>query len=185
MKRVCGVSVAQPLEHTVVVEQRPCPDAAREHDDIRLVEFVEGGIDLDAEEAVVGPDDAALVPDERDVDHRDALEHLVRADAVEGGKPGEQWDDDVDPAILPWTGWFRRSGSRVVAVSTIEEDQMDASTLKHAAGTVTERLGPVAETVTERLAPVAETVTEKLAPVAETVTERLGEWATPPTASPP
>ncbi len=52
---------------------------------------------------------------------------------------------------------------------------MDASTLKHAAGTVTERLGPVAETVTERLAPVAETVTEKLAPVAETVTERLGE----------
>jgi hypothetical protein len=60
-------------------------------------------------------------------------------------------------------------------VLTIEEDQMDASTLKHAAGTVTERLGPVAETVTERLAPVAETVTEKLAPVAETVTERLGE----------
>jgi hypothetical protein len=58
---------------------------------------------------------------------------------------------------------------------TIEEDQMDASTLKHAADTVTERLGPVAESVTERLAPVAETVTEKLAPVAETVTERLGE----------
>ena len=49
--------------------------------------------------------------------------------------------------------------------------QMDASTLKHAADTVTERLGPVAETVTGRL----ETVTEKLAPVAETVTERLGE----------
>jgi hypothetical protein len=58
---------------------------------------------------------------------------------------------------------------------TIEEDQMDASMLKHAADTVTERLGPVAESVTERLAPVAETVTEKLAPVAETVTERLGE----------
>jgi hypothetical protein len=45
---------------------------------------------------------------------------------------------------------------------TIEEDQMDASTLKHAADTVTDRLGPVAETVTERLAPVAETVTERL-----------------------
>jgi hypothetical protein len=58
---------------------------------------------------------------------------------------------------------------------TIEEDRMDASTLKHAADTVTERLVPVAETVTEKLAPVAETVTEKLAPVAETVTERLGE----------
>jgi hypothetical protein len=58
---------------------------------------------------------------------------------------------------------------------TFEEDQMDASTLKHAADTVTGKLGPVAETVTERLAPVAETVTEKLAPVAETVTERLGE----------
>jgi hypothetical protein len=58
---------------------------------------------------------------------------------------------------------------------TIEEDQMDASTLKHAADTVTERLGPVAETVTERLAPVAETVADKLVPVAETVTERLGE----------
>jgi hypothetical protein len=45
---------------------------------------------------------------------------------------------------------------------TIEEDQMDASTLKHAADTVTEKLGPVAETVTEKLAPVAETVTERL-----------------------
>ena len=53
---------------------------------------------------------------------------------------------------------------------------MQASTLKDAAETVTERLGPVAETVTERLAPVAETVTEKLAPVAATVTERLGEF---------
>lgn len=52
---------------------------------------------------------------------------------------------------------------------------MDTSTIKHAAETVTEKLGPVAETVTERLAPVAETVSEKLAPVAETVTERLGE----------
>jgi hypothetical protein len=52
---------------------------------------------------------------------------------------------------------------------------MDASTLKHAADTVTDKLGPMAETVTERLAPVAETVTEKLAPVAETVTERLSD----------
>jgi hypothetical protein len=58
---------------------------------------------------------------------------------------------------------------------TIEEDQMDASTLTHAADSVTERLGPVAATVTERIAPVAEAAIEKLAPVAETVTERLGE----------
>ena len=37
----------------------------------------------------------ALVADERDVEARDALQHLVRADAVEGGEAGEQRDGDA------------------------------------------------------------------------------------------
>jgi hypothetical protein len=45
---------------------------------------------------------------------------------------------------------------------------MDASTLKQAADTVTEKLGPVTETVTEKLAPVTETVVEKLGDLGDT-----------------
>jgi hypothetical protein len=39
---------------------------------------------------------------------------------------------------------------------------MDASTLKHAADTVTDKLAPVTETVVDKLAPVSETVADKL-----------------------
>jgi hypothetical protein len=39
---------------------------------------------------------------------------------------------------------------------------MDASTIRHAADTVTDKLAPVTETVVDKLAPVGETVADKL-----------------------
>ena len=36
-----------------------------------------------------------VVADERDVDVGDALQHLVRPDAVERGEAGEEWDGDL------------------------------------------------------------------------------------------
>ena len=36
------------------------------------------------------------VPDEGDVEERDALEHLVGADGVEGREPGKQRDGDLE-----------------------------------------------------------------------------------------
>ena len=83
-----------PVEHDVVVDQVAGADAAGEHDDVRGREVVVGGVDLDAEEAVVRAHDAALAADERDLVAGDALQHLVRADPVEGGEAGEQGDGD-------------------------------------------------------------------------------------------
>jgi hypothetical protein len=50
---------------------------------------------------------------------------------------------------------------------------MDASTLKYAADTVTDKLTPVADTVASKLAPAADTVFDKLTPVADTVVDKL------------
>ena len=77
------------------MHQRTGADAAGEHDDVRVREVLERAVDLDAEHLVVGADDTALVADERDVEAGDALEHLVRPDAVEGGELREQGDDDL------------------------------------------------------------------------------------------
>ena len=52
---------------------------------------------------------AALVADERDVDRRDALQHLVRADAVEGGELREEGDDDLH-GMTPVSGGRVSSG---------------------------------------------------------------------------
>jgi hypothetical protein len=56
--------------------------------------LLERRVDLDAEHAVVRADDAALVADERHVEVRDALQHLVGPDAVERGELREQRDGD-------------------------------------------------------------------------------------------
>ena len=69
-------------------------DAAGEHDDVRVRQLVERGVDLDAEEPVLGRARRRVVADERDVEPRDPLQHLVRPDAVERGEAGEQGDGD-------------------------------------------------------------------------------------------
>ena len=69
-------------------------DAAGEHDDVGRRHLVVRGVDLDAEEAVVGTNDLTAVADERDDVAGDPLEHLVRADAVEGGEAVEDGDGD-------------------------------------------------------------------------------------------
>ena len=45
---------AHPVEHPLVVDQRPGADAAGEHDDVGRGHLVERGVDVDAEEAVLG-----------------------------------------------------------------------------------------------------------------------------------
>ena len=58
--------------------------------------FFEGAVDLDAEHAVVGTNDAPLMADERDIDLRDSLQHLVGPDAVECGELREKGNDSGD-----------------------------------------------------------------------------------------
>ena len=86
--------MSHPLEHLVIVFERSRPDPSGEHDDVRLGELLEGGIDGDPEHAVVTSDLTPLVTDESDLDRGDALEHLVGPDAVEGGEAGEERDGD-------------------------------------------------------------------------------------------
>ncbi len=61
-----------------------------------LREVLERAVAGDPEEAVLAADLAPLVPDERDVDVGDPLQHLVRPDAVERGEAWEEWDDGLD-----------------------------------------------------------------------------------------
>ena len=89
-----GVGGANPVEHPFVGHQRPGAVPAGEHDDVGGRALLERAVDLDAEHAVVRADHATLVADERHVDVRDALQHLVRADAVERGEVGEERDGD-------------------------------------------------------------------------------------------
>ena len=91
----------------LVVDQLPGADAAGEDDDVGVGSSSNVGVDLDAEEPVLGADHAALVADERDVEARDALQHLVRADAVEGGEAGTagwRWRSEC----LPIGAWCQR-----------------------------------------------------------------------------
>ena len=86
---------ANPGEDPFVVHQHSRSDAAGEHDDVWLGELIERRVDGDAEHAVLAAHLAALVADERDVDRRDPLHHLVRPDGIERGEAGEQWNGDV------------------------------------------------------------------------------------------
>ncbi|HUD16373.1 MAG TPA: hypothetical protein VMQ59_03880 [Acidimicrobiales bacterium] len=86
------MGLSHPLEYLVVVLEGAGAHAAGEDHHVRVAEVVEGGIDGEAERAVVAADLAPPVADEGDVDRGDALEHLVGADAVEGGEPREQGD---------------------------------------------------------------------------------------------
>ena len=55
----------------------------------------ERGVDDDAEHPVLAANLAPFMADNRHVDLRDALQHLVGADTVESGEPGEQGNDDL------------------------------------------------------------------------------------------
>jgi hypothetical protein len=87
--------IPHPLEHPFVVHQRSGADTAREHHDVGVGELLEGRVDGDAEHAVLAADLAAVVADERDVDRRYALQHLVWPDGIECGEPGKQWYRDL------------------------------------------------------------------------------------------
>ena len=105
---------AHPVEDPLVGHQRPGPESAREHHDVRCGQLLEGRVDLDTEHPVVRSHDAALVTDERHVEVRDALQHLVGADPVERREVGEQGDRDAGHVVTvvgrraagsvgPWT----------------------------------------------------------------------------------
>jgi hypothetical protein len=87
-----GMRVADPVEHPFVVLEQTGADAAGEHDDVGLGQILEGGVDADPEHAVVASHLSLCMADEGDVEPRDALEHLVRPDAVERGEPWEERD---------------------------------------------------------------------------------------------
>ena len=95
---VDGHCVAVDLGHraqTVEVVADPVTDVEYLHDHLGGGHLLEGRIDRDTEEPVVATHLTALVADERDVVARDALEHLVGADGVEGGELREQRDGDL------------------------------------------------------------------------------------------
>jgi hypothetical protein len=71
------------------------PDATGEHDDGRLGDLLKGGIDRYAEHAVLGAYLPASMTDDGHIDLRNALEHLVGPDAVEGGEPGKHGYDNL------------------------------------------------------------------------------------------
>ena len=96
-----------PVEHALVVHQRPRADAAGEHEHVGPGVVLERAVDLDAEHRVVRADHAAFVADERDVEVGDPLEHFVGPDGVEGGEVGEQGDDDFGHGSL-LSGWWRK-----------------------------------------------------------------------------
>ncbi len=102
------MSGADPVEHPFVGHQRPRAESAGEHHDVRSRQFLEGGVDLDAEHAVVRSYDAALVTDERHVEVGDALQHLVGADPVERGELGEQRDRNAGHAVTVVSASGRR-----------------------------------------------------------------------------
>ena len=84
--------------------KRSGAEPAGEHDDVRGRQLLERGVDLDAEHAVVRPDHAMLVADEGHVELRDALQDLVRADAVERREVGEERDCDAGhPVTVTWS----------------------------------------------------------------------------------
>ncbi len=89
------VGVAHPLQHPLVVEEGAGPDPTREHQGIRLGALLEGGIDRHPQDAVVAPDLAPAMPDEGQIDGRDALEDLVGADGVERREAREQGNGHV------------------------------------------------------------------------------------------
>jgi hypothetical protein len=87
--------LANPLEHPVVVLQGAGAHPSGEHDDVGLRHVLEGGVDGEPEHAILAANLAPTVTDEGHVDRRDALQHLVRAHAVQGGEPLEEGDRDV------------------------------------------------------------------------------------------
>jgi citrate synthase len=110
------VGGAHPLQDTLVVHQGAGADPAREHDDVGIRHLLEGGVDGDTQKAVLAAHLAALVTDEGDVEVGDALQHLVRPDAVERGEAVEQGDGDLhewEPATRPRTmaTWICASAS--------------------------------------------------------------------------
>jgi hypothetical protein len=89
------VSLAHPVEHALVVFQRPRPDATGEDDDVGRGDLFEGGIDREPDHAVLAAHLAALVTDEDDVEVWDALQDLVGADRIERGVLREQRNGDL------------------------------------------------------------------------------------------
>jgi hypothetical protein len=61
--------------------------------------FLKRAVDLDIEHAVVGANHTSFVPDKGDVDLGVALQHVVGADAVEGGELMEQRDDCLNTHV--------------------------------------------------------------------------------------
>ena len=59
---VVSWALPYPLQHALVVDQRPRPEAAREHDDVRRWHVLERGVDLDPEDPVVRADDTRSCP---------------------------------------------------------------------------------------------------------------------------
>src|SRR5690349_13901121 len=96
----CGVRMnrLQPATDHFVVDQLTGADTAGHHHHVRSADLVEVGITDYAEQPVLGAYLTAPMSDEDHVDRRDALQHFVGPDGVEGGEPVEQWDGDLHHA---------------------------------------------------------------------------------------
>jgi NTE family protein len=99
---------AHPVDDRTAVDEGTAADAAGDHDDVGVGNVGERGVDREAEEAIVGADDAALDADEDDVEVGHALEDLVGTDGVERGEPGEERDGDLHDGSSRELGVRRR-----------------------------------------------------------------------------
>jgi hypothetical protein len=89
------MGMPHPVQYPLVGEQFPGPDTARHQQQVRFRELLEGGVDDEAEHAVLGADLACPMPDKRDFEVRYALQHFVRTDGIEGGDTIERSNGDL------------------------------------------------------------------------------------------
>jgi hypothetical protein len=98
--------VPDPREDTLVLHQRTRPNPTWEDEDVRLGKVLERGLGVQREHAVVGPDRACIEPDELELRVRQAREHLVGADGVEGRDAVEDGNGDLH-ATSSMSEWNR------------------------------------------------------------------------------
>ena len=89
------VGITHPVEDAPVVEELAGAHASGYDHDIGFGELLEGGVDGEAQQPVLGPHLTLPVADEGDVEGGDALEHLVGSDGIQRGHPFEQGDDHL------------------------------------------------------------------------------------------
>ena len=102
------VGGADPVEDSLVVEQRPVALAAGDQEDVRVGDLVEGRVGGDPEAARVGALLAGLLADEGQLRAGEAAEDLVGADCVEGGDLVENENGDFHAGIVAGGGAWRK-----------------------------------------------------------------------------